>query len=403
MGLLDTLLGKTKQDVEKIKQANTTFELVTAYKPVFSTWQGKIYESELVRAAIDTRARHISKISVSFLGAGAETFTTKLKKRPNKWSTWSGFLYRVSTMLDVANNVIIVPIYDKDLNRVGIWPLFPKEVRIVDYKGELWLKYDFEKQSVRAACPLSDCAILTRFQCNDPFWGENNDALQPTMDVIHLQKQGIKEAIKNSFFYRFIAQADNFSLKEDLETNQANFSERNFGHKAKGGAVLLFPHEYKNLQQVKAENYNVDAAQAEYIRENVFNYFGVSKEIIQNKATGDELMSFYEGFIEPWSIRFSEEMTFLVYTEREIANGSKVFASTNRIQYMSMNDKKAILEVAGDRGLLLVDEGREILNLAPLPDGQGQVAFIRGEYYPLNQKINESENNESEGNENDSK
>lgn len=397
MGLLETILGRTKQDAEKLRDASTTFELVTAYKPVFTSWQGKIYESELVRAAIDARARHISKISVSFLGSGAETFTTKLKKRPNKFTTWSAFLYRVSTMLDVANNVIIVPIYDKDLNRVGVWSLFPKEVRIVEYNGELWLKYDFEKLNIKAACRLEDCIILTRFQCNSPFWGENNGALDSTMEVIHLQKQGIKESIKNSFFYRFIAQADNFSLKEDLESNQVNFSERNFGSKAKGGGLLLFPHEYKNLQQIKAENYNVDPAQAEYIRENVFNYFGVSQDIIQNKAKGEELMSFYEGFIEPWTIRFSEEMTFFVYTEREIANGSKVFAGTNRIQYMSMNDKKSILEVAGDRGLLTIDEGREILNLAPLPDGQGNVAFIRGEYYPVSQKVEESESGSNEG------
>lgn len=388
MSLIDTILGRTKQDAEKIKAASTTFELVTAYKPVFTTWQGKIYESELVRAAIDARARHISKISVSFLGTGAAKFTNKLRKRPNKYTTWSAFLYRVSTMLDVSNNVIIVPLYDEDLNRVGIWALFPKEVKIVEYKSELWLIYDFETRKVRATCKLEECIILNRFQCYSPFWGENNEALDPTMDVIHLQKQGIKEAIKNSFFYRFIAQADNFSLKEDLETNQVNFSERNFGSKSKGGGLLLFPHEYKNLQQVKAENYNVDAAQAEYIRENVFNYFGVSKEIIQNKAKGEELMSFYEGFIEPWSIRFSEEMTFFVYSEREIADGSKVFAGTNRIQYMSMSDKKSILEVAGDRGLLTINEGREILNLAPLDEG-GDVAFIRGEYYPVQQKVNE--------------
>ena len=55
---------------------------------------------------------------------------------------------------------------------------------------------------------------------------------------------------------------------------------------------------------------------------------------------------------------------------------------------MSMSDKKSILEVAGDRGLLTINEGREILNLAPLDEG-GDVAFIRGEYYPVQQKVNE--------------
>ena len=34
----------------------------------------------------------------------------------------------------------------------------------------------------------------------------------------------------------------------------------------------------------------------------------------------------------------------------------------------------------GDRGAILIDEIRELFNYAPLPDGAGQVAPIRGEY-----------------------
>jgi len=392
VGIVDKILGRTQAEAVKVKQAGKTFEMLTAYKPVYTTWQGKIYESELVRAAIDARARHISKLHVQFNGAGATSFVNKIKKRPNKWATWSSFLYRVSTMLDVANNVVIVPIYDDDLNRVGIWALLPKEVKIVEYKDELYLTYVFNDRHTKAACKLTDCVILNRFQFESAFWGENNDALEPTMDLVHLQKQGIKEAIKNSGFYSFIAQADNFSLGEDLAESQSNFTERNFGKNAKGGKVLVFPHEYKNIQQVKPEAYNVDTTQAQYIRENVFNYFGVSQEIIQNKWTGEQGVAFYEGFVEPWSIRFSEEMTFFVYSEREIANGCSVFAGTNRIQYMSMNDKKAILEVGGDRGFLKVNEAREILNLAPLTEEEGgEAIFIRGEYYTIDSKMADEE------------
>ena len=33
-----------------------------------------------------------------------------------------------------------------------------------------------------------------------------------------------------------------------------------------------------------------------------------------------------------------------------------------------------------DRGLMMIDEIRDIWNLPPLPDGKGQVFIIRGEY-----------------------
>ena len=37
--------------------------------------------------------------------------------------------------------------------------------------------------------------------------------------------------------------------------------------------------------------------------------------------------------------------------------------------------------MAADRGLMMIDEIRDIWNLPPLPDGKGQRYIARGEYY----------------------
>ena len=39
----------------------------------------------------------------------------------------------------------------------------------------------------------------------------------------------------------------------------------------------------------------------------------------------------------------------------------------------------------GDRGVLMIDEIRELFNYEPLPDGTGQHAPIRGEYYMVDE------------------
>ena len=95
MSLLEKIFGinVTKTDARIQGQANGYFELLTGYAPVFRTWSGQIYESDLVRAAIDARARHISKLKVQVLGSAKPTLKTQLEKRPNEWSTWSQFLY----------------------------------------------------------------------------------------------------------------------------------------------------------------------------------------------------------------------------------------------------------------------------------------------------------------------
>lgn len=387
MGFFSKLFGDNRPEAEEAKRrASQTLELVTAYKPVFKTWEGKIYESELVRAAIDARARHFSKLGVEFLGAGAKTYVGNLKKRPNKWTTWPKFLYRISTMCDVYNNVLIVPTYDENMNRNGIWPLVPKDVQTKELNGELVFVYKYGKHNTyTGACLVNECATLTRFQLNDEFWGEDNKALTPTMQVDDLQKQGIKEAIKNSAIYRFMARVNNFTSDDDLKEKRKAFTESNLKDADDNGGLLLFPYEFQDVKQLDPQAYKVDPQQAEYIRTNVFNYFGVNEAILQNKAIGDEAVAFYEGFVEPRAVDLSESLTFMIYSEREIANGSAVFLSANRVQYMSMNDKKAILEIAGDRGQITINEARQVLNLPPVE--WGDVAFIRGEYYPTEYKL----------------
>lgn len=381
--LIDKLLGRNTQK-EQVIRAGQTFKLVSAYEPVFTDWRGEIYESLLVRAAIDARSRHVSKLKVEFLGTAKPDLVAKLRRRPNVWYTWSQFMYRVNTILDCCNNCIIVPIYDKDLNKVGIFPVLPTSCKIVTYKNEYWLKYTFMSGRETAACKLSECAILTKFQFKNDFFGTPNSALDETMDLMHIQKQGIKEAIKSTSSYKFMAKLANFSKQEDLEKERESFSEAAFGKEAKKTGVLLFPNTYNDIKQIEVKPWTPDKDQMEYINQHVFDYFGVNEKVLQNALSGNEWSSFYEGAIEPFAIQFSETLTAALFSEREIAMGAQAVVTANRLQYMDFSDKLNYVTSMSDRGLLMIDESREVFNLAPLPDGLGQVFPRRGEYSMLN-------------------
>ena len=391
MGLVDKILGKTKE-VEKVIESGQTFKLVSAYSPVFKDWRGQIYESMLVRAAIDARSRHMSKLKVEFIGSAKPDLTNRLKKRPNPWDSWSQFLYRVNTILDATNNCLLVPIYDDGLNKIGFFPVLTSQVKVLEYKGELWLKYKFRNGTRVAACRYRECAVLRKYQFRDDFFGENNSVLDETMDLLSIQKQGIKEAIKTTNSYKFMAQSSNFQLMDDLNKEQTNFSERNFGQEAKNGKVLLFPNTYKDIKQIDIKPYTPDKDQMELIEQNVFDYFGVNRDILQNKAVGDSWTAFYEGAIEPFAIQFSETMTSALYSENEIVRGSLVMATANRLQYMSFADKLNFVQTMTDRGYIMIDEGREVFNMPPLPDGAGQRFVARGEYYFIQEEEEGDEN-----------
>ena len=227
------------------------------------------------------------------------------------------------------------------------------------------------------------CGILTKFQYRDDLMGENNNALYPTLDLISIQNQGIKEGVKSAASYRFYAQLNNFAKPEDLKRERQRFTKENF--ESAGGGMLLFPNTYANINQVKADPWVVDADEMKVIKDNVYEYFGVNEDILQNRAYGDAWSAFYEGAIEPFAIQFSDVMTKMLFTLREQSQGNQVTATANRLQYMSNADKLNVSSQLLDRGIMSINDVRDIWNLPPVEGGDGRI--IRGEYYNANEKV----------------
>lgn len=371
----------------KVYKDGGYFKLLNGYIPVFHSWNECIYESELVRTAIDARARNISKLKIEFTGSAKPGLTRTLRKAPNSWQTWSQFLYRLSTILDVKNTAFIVPVLNEYGDIVGVYPILPTEWSLVENKSIPYVRFKFENGD-HAAMELSKVGILTKFQYKSDFFGSNNTALASTMDLITIQNQGITEGVKSAASFRFMAQLGNFANDEDLRRERDRFTENNL--KA-GGGFLLWPSTYKDIKQIDSKPFVIDSKQMELIQTNVFNYFGVNDEILQNKAYGDKWSAFYEGAIEPIAIQLSEVMTKMLFTSREQSEGNGVFATSNRLQYMTTQEKLNVSSQLSDRGILNRDEVREIWNLPELPDGAGKAYIIRGEYYNADEKINESE------------
>lgn len=386
MGLFDRIFrpGEAKKSDEALNHARTLFQTLTAYQPVFTSWGGAIYESEVVRAAIDARARHISKLRVETVGTANPSLQSKLKQGPSQFQTWSQFLYRCSTILDVTNNCFIVPIFDERMIITGVYPVLPSMCTLVEYDGEIWIRYQFSNGLV-GAVEFRKCAILTKHQYRDDFFGSSNAPLHETMQLIHIQNQGIEEAVKNTSTFRFMAQLSNFAKPEDLAEERKRFTAKNLSTESESGGFLLFPNTYKDIRQVDVKPYTVDADQMEQIRTNVYNYFGVNKDVLQNKAYGDAWSAFYEGAVEPFAIQFSEAMTKALFSERERAQGSEIIATSNRLQYMSNADKLNVSSQLLDRGIFSINDVRDIWNLPHVEGGDERI--IRGEYYNANDKV----------------
>jgi len=374
MGLFEKIFGP------RPKQAHVQgdYKMLTGYSPAFTNYYGSLYENELIRASINANATHISKLKVEITGHGAEYLRKRLA-RPNAFQTWSQFLSRLATIYYTDNTAFLCPVLDRMGRITEIYAVLPDHAKVVQVNGEPWLAFSFRDGHVIQE-PVWRIGIMRRFQYRNDIFGETNDALNPTLQLVNIRNQGITEAVKSTASYRFMAQMGNLALGDDIVKMRDNFNNENFGAKKSGG-LILFPNTFSNIQQVSSKPYVVDADQIRTIQDSVFCYFGTNMDVLQGKAYGDSWTAYYESTIESWAIQFSEVLEYLLRINGELTgDAARVTATANRLQYMSNAEKLQVTAQLTDRGILNRDEARDIWNLAPLPDGSGQEYIIRGEY-----------------------
>lgn len=376
MGVFEKLFQRPKV----AKQVNGYFQMLDGYAPVFTTWDGGVYEMELTRACIHTFASHCSKLLPNVDGADARGVKAMLEGRPNEFMTGAQFVYKVATIYETQNTCFIVPVLDKFGRITGYYPVNPAQTELIDIGGEAYLRYTFGNGK-KASFELARCGVLSKYLYKNDIRGETNAALLPTLQLLDMQNQGIAEGIKNSASFRFMATVANFTKGKDLANERKNWVKENLG--SDSGGLALFPNTYTNVQQIQSAAKVVDADQMQIIQTRVLNYFGCNEDVLQNKTVGDAWSAYYEGKIEPFALQLSQAMTCMTFSHLEQKRGNAIVWSSNRLQYMTNADKLQVSSQMFDRGILSTNDVMDIWNLPRVPDGDKR--YIRKEYTEISQ------------------
>lgn len=378
MGAFEKLFRRPKEK----KKVMGYFKMLDGYSPIFTTYDGGLYEMELVRACIHTFANHCSKLSPKVTGADAKAknIQAMLDWKPNIFMTGAQFLYKVATIYEAQNTCFIVPLLDDFDRLTGFYPVNPQQTEIIDVDGEPWLRYRF-KSGEHAAIELARCGVVSKYLYNNDVFGETNAALLPTLRLLDVQNQGIVEGIKNSASFRFMAVMNNFTDEEDLKNERKNWVDNNLGPDS--GGLALFPNTYTNIQQIQSLAQIVDPEQVKLIENRAYTYFGSNEGILLNKATGDDWAAYYEGKIEPFALQLSQAMTVMTYSQNERTRHNSIAWSANRLQYMTNKDKLQVSSQMFDRGVLRLNDIMDIWGLPHVPDGDKR--YIRKEYTEITQ------------------
>lgn len=376
MGAFDKLFGKIKVK----KQLGTFFQMLDGYTPVFTTYDGGVYEMELTRACIHTFATHCSKLQPHVEGADPTGLQAILDSKPNPFMLSAQFLYKTATIYEAQNTCFILPVLDQWDRIIGYYPAAPDQTELREKDGEPFVVYTFGTGE-KAAIELSRVGVISKYLYRNDILGEDNSALNPTMQLISTQNQGIAEGIKNSASFRFMATVNNFLKGKDLEHERQTWVKANLGPES--GGLALFPNAYTNVQQIQSVAKIVEPEQLRLIEGRVYTYFGCNEKILHNQASGDDWSAYYEGKVEPFALQLSQALTCMTYTANQRTRGDAIFWSSNRTQYMTNADKLQVSSQLFDRGILSTNMVMDIWHL-PHVEG-GDKRYIRKEYTEISQ------------------
>lgn len=342
---------------------------------------------DLTRVAINSFATHCSKLKPEITGSAYKHLERVLQFKPNYFMDTTKFIKRLATILAVEHTAFIVPIEDKYGNLCGWYPLRAQRCEVVEAAGRVYLRYLFANGE-HGAIEFEKVGIMTDFEYNDDLFGEPNDTLKPTMQLIHTQNEGIVNAVKNSASIRFLAKVANMLKPEDIKKERERFTEENLSADNKSG-MIIYDNKFSELKQIESKPYTPNALQMQQIQDSVCTHFGTNMDILQNKFNEETWNAYYEGKIEPFAIQLSLVMSNMTFTQRELAHGNAITFSANRLQYASNATKLQVSTQLFDRALLNRNGVMDIWNMAHVEDGDKY--YIRKEYTEVSELNKHSE------------
>lgn len=372
MGFID----KIKNIILQKTQVVSGCQLIQDKGNSFYSWNGKIYQSDILRSCITPRAtaigklvaKHIRNNSQEGIVINPEPYIRFLLEEPNPYMTGQMLLEKMINQLELNNNAFALINRDEFGYPCEIYPIPATSAdAIYDKNGVLYLRFTLRNMKI-VTFAYSDVIHLRQdFNENDIFGTSRAEALTPLMEIVTTTDQGIVKAIRNSSAIKWLLLFKQSLRPEDLKKATKEFVDNYLSIDSETGGAAAADAKY-DAKQVEPKDYVPNATQMDKTLQRIYSLLGTNEKIIQSKFTEDEWISYFEAKIEPIAIQLSNEYTRKIFSRRERGFGNKIIFEAANLQYASMNTKLQLVQMV-DRGALTPNEWREVFNLAPIKGG----------------------------------
>lgn len=342
----------------------------------FFAWNGKMYESDIIRSCIRPKAKAVGKLVAKHIRNNSqegfkvnpEPYIRFLLEEPNPYMTGQMLQEKAITQLELNNNAFILILRDDAGYPTELYPIIaPGTEAIYDKHGFLYLKFTM-LNGKSITFPYTDIIHLRKdYNENDIFGNSPHKTLIPLMNIVTTTDQGIIKAIRNSSAIKWLLKFTSSLRPEDMKKQTEEFVKNYLAIDKDNGGAAATDSKYDAVQ-VDPKDYVPNAAQMDRTVQRLYSFYNTNEKIIQSKYNEDEWNAYYESEIEPVAMQLSNEYTRKIFSRRERGFGNKIIFEAANLQYASMSTKMNLVQMV-DRGAMLPNEWREILGLAPIEGG----------------------------------
>ena len=274
------------------------------------------------------RADNIGNITPVF-----DRFNYVLTVRANQYMSPQVFWTYVMTRVLLTNNCFIYPEWDAKGNLMALHPMpYMQYDYSQDETGRIVIIF---RQNGTLPLYYDDVIHLQRFPTMRG--GTDQQATGSYMQIINsMQNQAVKDAETNGRISAVLKTTQ--LLKEtDMKKKLDEFKTLYMtAENATGFGVIGSDYDIQPLN-IKATVLNTQLLGD--ITSAVYNYFGISSEVIHNTASEIQYEQFIDNGIKPWVYQIEEELTYKLFSEPEIARYNRIFGETVDLEISTLTAK----------------------------------------------------------------
>lgn len=107
------------------------------------------------------------------------------------------------------------------------------------------------------------------------------------------------------------------------------------------------------------------------MRREIYDYFGVNEDIVQNKADAEKMDAFYRGQLAPFYMQLAQGLTNALFTEREQGFGNEIVCELDRIQFETLDKRVSAAQFLTNIGAVSLDQVLDIFGFPPIGGEEG--------------------------------